>query len=94
MAQRVADKDYAGLADVDIRKTAVSAVLGQDAIAGKSDDYISARFDILSEDANQDPVRRVVRGNVQPVGDNVEQAHAAMVDGMTNAWQGTKREGV
>jgi hypothetical protein len=93
VAQRVADKDYAGLADVDIRKTAVSAVLGQDAIAGKSDDYISARFDILSEDASQDPVRRVVRGKVQPVGDNVDQAHTAMVDGMTNAWKSDNREG-
>ena len=87
-AKQVADKDYAGLSDTDIRKTAVAAKLGQDTVDGKSDDYISARFDILSEDANQDPVRRVVRGNVQPIGDSVEAAHTAMIDNMQNAYKG------
>jgi len=93
VAKQVADKDYTGLSDTDIRKTAVAAKLGQDTVDGKSDDYISARFDILSEDANQDPVRRVVRGNVPPVGDSVEQAHTAMIDNMQNAYKGANREG-
>jgi len=46
-------KDLAttGLSDVAIRKAAVVAVLGDAAIAGKSDAYVDARFDILSEDA-------------------------------------------
>ena len=92
-AQRVADKDYSGLSDTDIRKTAVAAKLGQGTVDGKSDDYISARFDILSEDAAQDPVRRVLRDNVQVIGDGVEKAHTAMVDHMQNAYKGANREG-
>jgi hypothetical protein len=46
-------KDVAttGLSDAAIRKAAVVAVLGDAAIAGKSDAYVDARFDILSEDA-------------------------------------------
>jgi hypothetical protein len=92
-AHRVADKDYSGLSDTDIRKTAVAAALGQDTVDGKSDDYISARFDILSEDATQDPVRRVVRGKLQVVGDDVTEAHTAMVDNMQDAWKGSNRGG-
>lgn len=88
VAKQIADKDYAGLADADIRKAAVVAKLGQAAVDGKSDDYILARFDILSEDATQDPVRRVVRGQVQPVVDSVDQAHAAMVADMQTAYKG------
>lgn len=92
VAKQVADKDYAGLSDAEIRKAAVAAKLGQDAVDGKSDDYISARFDILSEDASQDRVRRVVRGqNVQTGDTDVDRAHKAMVDGMCSAWQ--NREG-
>jgi hypothetical protein len=46
-------KDVAttGLSDAAIRKAAVVAVLGDAAITGKSDAYVDARFDILSEDA-------------------------------------------
>jgi len=92
-AKQIADKDYTGLSDADIRKAAVSAKLGQDTVEGKTDDYISARFDILSEDASQDPVRRVVRGQNVQTGDSVDQAHTAMVDNMTNAYLGPNREG-
>jgi hypothetical protein len=86
-AKQIADKDYSGLSDAEIKSTAVVAKLGQATVDGKSADYISARFDILAEDAAQDPVRKVVRGQVLPAGDAVDQAHAKMVDDMGNAWK-------
>ena len=48
-AKSVADADYTGLADSDIKKAAVVAKLGDAAIEGKTDAYIDARFDILAE---------------------------------------------
>lgn len=54
----VAGFKTAGLSDADIRKAVVVAKLGDAAIAGKSAEYIDARFDILAEDAQAaDPVR-------------------------------------
>jgi len=51
------DVETTGLSDAAIRKAAVVAVLGDAALTGKSDAYIDARFDILSEDAAKaDPV--------------------------------------
>lgn len=58
IAKSIADKDYTGKSEAEIRKTAVMAKLGDAAIAGKSDEYVAARFDILAEDAQKDPVRR------------------------------------
>lgn len=48
-AKSVADADYTGLADNDIKKAAVVAKLGDAAIEGKTEAYIDARFDILAE---------------------------------------------
>jgi len=48
-AKSVADADYTGLADSDIKKAAVVAKLGDAAINGKTEAYIDARFDILAE---------------------------------------------
>jgi len=87
-AKSIADKDYTGKSDSDIRKMAVAAVLGQDTIDGKSDDYVQARFDILSEDANQDGVRKVIKSGDNTPGNSVDKAHDAMVTGMQDAWKG------
>jgi hypothetical protein len=88
VAKQIADKDYAGMSDKDIRKTAVVAKLGQDAVTDKSDDYLQARFDILAEDADIDPVRKVLKdGNPGQPG-TVDQAHAGMVTDLENAWKG------
>lgn len=87
VATKVADKDYSGLSDDDIRKTAVAANIGQDAIEGKSADYIAARFDILSEDASRDGVRKVIIDGVAITGDAVDKAHATMVNDLGNAWK-------
>jgi hypothetical protein len=87
VATSIAAKDYAGKSDDDIRKMAVVAVLGQDAIEDKSAEYIAARFDILSEDANQDGVRRVLKTGADS-GNNVDKAHSDMVSHMSDAWKG------
>jgi hypothetical protein len=93
VAKTVADKDYTGKSEDDIRKTAVAARLGQDAVAGKSADYVQARFDILAEDASQDPVRKHLRsGDAKPQGDAADAAHADMVSGLQTAWM-NNREG-
>ena len=62
VAKTIADKDYTGKSATEIRKLAVTAKLGDSAIADKSDDYVAARFDILAEDAAKDPVRRTMQG--------------------------------
>jgi len=87
-AKQVADKDYTGMSDSDIRKAAVTAKLGQKAVDGKSDDYIQARFDILSEDADSDPVRKVLKDGAKPKLESVDTAHARMVSHMEDAWKG------
>lgn len=50
-ARTVHAGDFADLVDADIRRAAVVAKLGDAAVAGKSDAYIEARFDILLADS-------------------------------------------
>lgn len=75
VAQRVAlivralringNADYcAAKSDNEIRAKAVAAALGLSAIDGRTDSYIAAHFDHLSELAEQDHVRRVLRGGI------------------------------
>jgi hypothetical protein len=75
----VPDMKTEGLSDADIRKTAVAKVLGDDAIKDKSDEYIAARFDGLSEasgehrssDPLSQPIRKPVKDGGGAWGDNV-----------------------
>lgn len=60
-AKAIADGDYTGKSEGEIRKAAVVAKLGDAAVKDKSDAYIEARFDILAEDAKKDPVTRALR---------------------------------
>lgn len=86
-AKAVHDADYTGKTDAEIRRAAVVAKLGDAAVAGKSDAYVDARFDILVEDAAKtDPVREALKDSKpsQPVTDaraayiaNLETAHKA-----------------
>jgi hypothetical protein len=87
-AKTIADKNYTGKSDADIRKMAVVAKLGQDAIDGKSDDYILARFEILAEDANEDGVRKVLKTGDAVPHDDVVKAHDEMKSNLENAWKG------
>lgn len=50
-AKAVADQDYSGKTDSEIRHMAVAKKFGDAAIAGKSAEYIEARFDIAVADA-------------------------------------------
>lgn len=63
-AKKVADQDYTGKSESEIRKMAVAKRFGDEAVANKSDSYIEARFDIAVADAAQsDPVRDAFKGN-------------------------------
>jgi hypothetical protein len=89
-AKLIADTDYTGLAPADIRKKALNAKLGTEALDGKSDDYIAARFDIAVEAADQDPVRQNLRDNAGNPGNNdpKQSAYDAMLKEKAGAWQG------
>lgn len=82
-------KDVAvtGLSDAAIRKAAVVAVLGDAAIADKSDAYIDARFDILCEDANKsDPVADALKQTPKQVTD-LATTYAARDTALQDAWK-------
>lgn len=67
-AKTVADQDYTGKSEAEIRKMAVAKKFGDAAVADKSDEYVAARFDIAVEDsANADPVRQAVKDGVTTV---------------------------
>jgi hypothetical protein len=64
------DLATAGMSDAAIRRAAVVAVLGDAALTGKSDAYVDARFDILSEDATKgDPVADALKTGAKVVTD-------------------------
>jgi hypothetical protein len=87
LAVQIADGDYTGKSPAEIRKAVVVAKLGDAAIAGKTEAYIDARFDLLVEDANVDPVRRVLgdrKTTIAPT-DNGQSTYEARLN---DAWKG------
>ena len=83
------DAVFTALSDEEIRKTAVTAALGADAIAEKSQAYIDARFDMLCEDA--------AKGNVDSFADSMkdkpdtkvtDNGYADYVARQLNGWKG------
>lgn len=83
-----------GLTDAAIRKAAVVAKLGDEAVKDKAEAYIDARFDILAEDAKKvvDPFRTVVQNGIQnnDSAQNSNDAYTAMLARDAAAWQGKK----
>lgn len=85
-----------GKSDADIRREVVVAKLGDAAIAGKTEPYIDARFDILAETKAADPFQAARGGSpAAPVGppsfaqmDDAGKAYAEMMDRQANAWRG------
>ena len=75
----------AGLGDAAIRKAVVTAKLG-DAVEGKSDAYIDARFDILAE---ADPFADSLKSGVKKTNDAdpAGTAYASNVASMADAWK-------
>jgi len=83
------DVKTAGLGDAAIRKAVVTAKLG-DAVEGKSDAYIDARFDILAEDAGKaDPFADSLKSGVKTTNDAdpAGTAYASNVASMADAWK-------
>ncbi len=88
-AKTIADADYSGKSDAEIRKAVVVAKFGDAAIAGKPEAYVQARFDLLVEDAaKQDPVRSHFQAQdskpQQNINDNGQAAYEARLQ---NAWK-------
>lgn len=79
----VKDLKTDGLSDAEIRKAAVAAKLGDAAVAGKTEAYVLARFDIMAEDAAKaDPFRDTMRSGVITTTTDrsaADKAHADMV---------------
>lgn len=82
-AKAMHDADYTGKTDAEIRRAVVLARIGDAAIAGKSEVYIDARFDVLCEDAKPaDAFRDAMRSATPatPVTDNGYAASVAALD--------------
>lgn len=87
-----------GLSDAAIRKAVVVAKFGDAAIAGKSEAYVDARFDLLVEDAKKDagadPFANVLKGGIKTAdASTATAAHTAMVADMATAWMGNQNKG-
>jgi len=80
-AKAIADIDYSGKTDAEIRKAAVVAKLGDASIDGKPDAYIEARFDILADESKADPVRSAIVSGTQQAA--VNDSHAAYLKRLT-----------
>ena len=81
------DVATAGLSDAAIRKAAVVAVLGDAAIAGKSDAYVDARFDILSEDAAKGDTVADALTQAPAQVTSLDDAYAARDTALNDAWK-------
>lgn len=82
--------DCAGKSNVDIRRLAVAAKLGDAAIKDKSDDYIEARFDTLVDGVSVDPFARVVADGVKQTGDvrtDAEKARLERDQSLRDGWK-------
>lgn len=87
----VADLKPEGLSDADIRKAVVKAKLGDAVLEGASDDMIAGMFKAITKDVKPaDPVRDALRTRDAAV-TTVDQAHAAMVTSLQDAWKGQQK---
>ena len=88
-AQKLAkDADFTGKSDIEIMTTAVTAVRGADAVAGKSPAYIEAAFD-LAVDAKPDQFRQDMQGrDKQSANDNGQSGYEKRLN---DAWKGATK---
>lgn len=92
----VPDLDTTGKSAADIRKMVVTKKLGDAAVAGKSEAYIDARFDILAEDAKSTATLTGALAHMAPatLSDGTAAAEQkAWSDGISdlNAWRTAKQ---
>ena len=85
--QQVKDVATTGLSDAAIRKAAVVAVLGDAALSGKSDAYVDARFDILSEDAAKGDTVADALTQAPAQVTSLDDAYAARDTALNDAWK-------
>lgn len=91
----VSDFDAKGLSDADVRKAVVTKALGDAAVAGKSQAYLDARFDILLEEAGKGNALDTALGNtvtrLAPATDSAahDAAHTASINSL-NDWRNQK----
>lgn len=76
-----------GLSTAEIKKAAVKAACGDDAVADRSEAYIDARFDILAEGIKDtDTFRDAMKGNpTPPTNDNGQSAYEKRLQ---DSWKG------
>lgn len=92
VAKSISDADYTGKSSDEIRKAAVVAKLGDAAVAGKPEAYITARFDILAEDAAKDPVRQQLINQDGKLNTN-DNGQTAYEQRQTDAWKTPAQKG-
>lgn len=78
-----------GVSDADLRKTAVAAKLGADAVKDASDAEINGMFKVISKDAKPDPLRNAIGDNATAsTGEKaVIDAYAKMIQDQQNAYR-------
>lgn len=87
-AKAIHDADYTGKTDAEIRKAVVTAKLGDAALAGKSDVYIDARFDILAEDVKPgDAIQKHLKDGQAVAVTDMDKVHADYAKNMRDAWK-------
>lgn len=92
-AKLAKDAKFDGMSDADVRRAAVIAVRGEDAIKGRSDAYVEAAFDIAVADAKPnddqpvDPFRKAMGDKKVDPGDNGQDAYEAR---LSDAWKNMK----
>ena len=85
-AKRIApDLDVKGKTADAIKLAAVTHVVGDEAVKGKSADYIAATFDHLMNANDADPVAKALASNI--TGDASAKAYKAYDDHLANAWK-------
>jgi hypothetical protein len=94
-AARVSGKavDPAGKTNADIRRAAVAARLGDEAVKDRDEAYVLAAFDALSKDtassSGNDPLRNAIRSNVA-LGDDLTNSRNEYLRRLNDGWQGGK----
>ncbi|MCS0459525.1 DUF2213 domain-containing protein [Rhizobium favelukesii] len=87
--------EVSGKSDVDLRRAAVTAKLGDEMVKDASDAEISGMFKAVAKDVKTaDPFAAVVKDGLKPTDtSNSTTAHASMVSDMATAWMGNQSKG-
>lgn len=90
-----ADIKTANVSDADLRKAAVSKVLGDDMVKDVTDAEITGMFKAVAKDAAKgDQFAAAVRDGIQSGADMTvaDKAYANNITDLSNAWMGAKKE--